>query len=81
MTEQDPPIFAHILNQATSQDTWKTYFHTHDIDDVVNAAIHHVLISPSIGYFEDKSLSFTFALLNESGSELRNYIVQFPDSA
>ncbi|KAJ9064628.1 hypothetical protein DSO57_1028467 [Entomophthora muscae] len=32
MTEQNLPTFAHILNQATSQDTWKTYFHTHNID-------------------------------------------------
>ncbi|KAJ9066822.1 hypothetical protein DSO57_1005785 [Entomophthora muscae] len=29
---------------------------------VVNTAIHHVLILPLLGYFEDKSLSFAFAL-------------------
>ncbi|KAJ9067664.1 hypothetical protein DSO57_1036836 [Entomophthora muscae] len=29
---------------------------------VVNAAIHHVLILPLLGYFEDKYLSFAFAL-------------------
>ncbi|KAJ9056520.1 hypothetical protein DSO57_1032248 [Entomophthora muscae] len=48
---------------------------------VVNAAIHHVLISPLLGYFEDKSLSFAFALQNEAGSKLGNTIVQFPDPA
>ncbi|KAJ9058166.1 hypothetical protein DSO57_1015202 [Entomophthora muscae] len=48
---------------------------------VVNAAIHCVLILPLLGYFEDKSLSFSFALQNEAGSELGNTIAQFPDSA
>ncbi|KAJ9066651.1 hypothetical protein DSO57_1039681 [Entomophthora muscae] len=33
MTEQNLPTFTHILNQATSQDTWKTYFCAHDIDE------------------------------------------------
>ncbi|KAJ9054278.1 hypothetical protein DSO57_1016410 [Entomophthora muscae] len=33
MTEQNPPTFAHVLNQATSQDTWKMYFRTHNIDE------------------------------------------------
>ncbi|KAJ9057920.1 hypothetical protein DSO57_1017921 [Entomophthora muscae] len=46
---------------------------------VLNAAIHHVLILPSLGYFEDESLSFAFALQNEAGSALGNTIVQFPD--
>ncbi|KAJ9067321.1 hypothetical protein DSO57_1000900 [Entomophthora muscae] len=52
-----------------------------DIHFVVNAAIHHVLILPLLGNFEDKSLSFAFALQNESGSKLGNSIVQFPDFA
>ncbi|KAJ9060910.1 hypothetical protein DSO57_1025937 [Entomophthora muscae] len=46
---------------------------------VVNAAIHHVLILPSLGYFKDKYLSFAFALQNEAGSALGTTIVQFPD--
>ncbi|KAJ9075357.1 hypothetical protein DSO57_1036961 [Entomophthora muscae] len=32
MTDQNLPTFAHVLNQATSQETWKTYFRTHNID-------------------------------------------------
>ncbi|KAJ9059596.1 hypothetical protein DSO57_1000557 [Entomophthora muscae] len=32
MTDQNPPTFAHILNQATSQETWKTYFCAHNIE-------------------------------------------------
>ncbi|KAJ9054587.1 hypothetical protein DSO57_1012653 [Entomophthora muscae] len=32
MTEQNPPKFAHVLNQATSQETWKTYFRAQNID-------------------------------------------------
>ncbi|KAJ9052368.1 hypothetical protein DSO57_1034952 [Entomophthora muscae] len=48
---------------------------------VVNAAIHHVLILPSLGYFKDKYLSFAFALWNEAGSKLGNTIVQLPDPA
>ncbi|KAJ9063046.1 hypothetical protein DSO57_1004335 [Entomophthora muscae] len=32
MTDQNPPTFAHVLNQATSQETWKMSFHTHNID-------------------------------------------------
>ncbi|KAJ9084709.1 hypothetical protein DSO57_1021474 [Entomophthora muscae] len=51
------------------------------IPHVVNDAIHRVLISPLLGYFEDKSLSFAFALQNEAGSELENTIVQCPDPA
>ncbi|KAJ9058732.1 hypothetical protein DSO57_1009326 [Entomophthora muscae] len=34
-----------------------------------NAVIHHVFILPLLGYFEDKSLSFAFALQNEAGSK------------
>ncbi|KAJ9071539.1 hypothetical protein DSO57_1035920 [Entomophthora muscae] len=49
------------------------------VQDVVNATIHHVLILPLLGYFEDKSLFFAFALQNEAGSGLGNTIVQFPD--
>ncbi|KAJ9079887.1 hypothetical protein DSO57_1030818 [Entomophthora muscae] len=71
MTEQNPPTFAHVLNQATSQDTWKMYFYTHDIDNVMNATIHHIFISPSMGYFEDESLSFTFALRNVQNQETK----------
>ncbi|KAJ9053535.1 hypothetical protein DSO57_1023261 [Entomophthora muscae] len=48
---------------------------------VMNAAIHHALISPLLGYFEDESLSFAFALQNEAGFKLGNTIVQFPDPA
>ncbi|KAJ9061858.1 hypothetical protein DSO57_1016433 [Entomophthora muscae] len=48
---------------------------------VVNAAIHHVSFLPLLGYFEDESLSFAFALQNEAGSKLGNTIVQFPDPA
>ncbi|KAJ9065017.1 hypothetical protein DSO57_1024330 [Entomophthora muscae] len=33
MTEQNLPTFAHILNQVTSQDTWKMYFCAHNIDE------------------------------------------------
>ncbi|KAJ9080558.1 hypothetical protein DSO57_1023584 [Entomophthora muscae] len=32
ITEQNPPTFVHVLNQATSQDTWKMYFCAHDIN-------------------------------------------------
>ncbi|KAJ9089417.1 hypothetical protein DSO57_1013355 [Entomophthora muscae] len=32
MTDQNPPTFAHVLNRATSQETWKTYFCAHNID-------------------------------------------------
>ncbi|KAJ9074768.1 hypothetical protein DSO57_1003046 [Entomophthora muscae] len=32
MTDQNPPTFDHILNQATSQETWKTYFCAHNIN-------------------------------------------------
>ncbi|KAJ9054237.1 hypothetical protein DSO57_1016719 [Entomophthora muscae] len=52
-----------------------------DLANVVNAVIHHALITPLLGYFEDKYLSFAFALQNEAGSKLGNTIVQFPDSA
>ncbi|KAJ9089959.1 hypothetical protein DSO57_1007526 [Entomophthora muscae] len=33
MTEQNLLTFAHILNQATSQETWKTYFRAHNINE------------------------------------------------
>ncbi|KAJ9052174.1 hypothetical protein DSO57_1036863 [Entomophthora muscae] len=46
----------------------------------MNAAIHHILISPPMGYFKDKSLSFAFAPQNEFVSKLGNTIVWFPDS-
>ncbi|KAJ9070440.1 hypothetical protein DSO57_1007901 [Entomophthora muscae] len=42
---------------------------------VVNAAIYHVSILPSVGYFEDNSLSFVFVLQNESGSNFGSLIV------
>ncbi|KAJ9081463.1 hypothetical protein DSO57_1014353 [Entomophthora muscae] len=32
------------------------------VPTVVNATIHHVSILPLLGYFEDKSLYFAFAL-------------------
>ncbi|KAJ9071481.1 hypothetical protein DSO57_1036468 [Entomophthora muscae] len=32
ITDQNPSTFAHVINQATSQETWKTYFCTHNID-------------------------------------------------
>ncbi|KAJ9054649.1 hypothetical protein DSO57_1011880 [Entomophthora muscae] len=48
---------------------------------VMNAAIYHVSISPSMGYFEDKSLSFAFFPQNEPISKLGNTIVWFLDSA
>ncbi|KAJ9069474.1 hypothetical protein DSO57_1018253 [Entomophthora muscae] len=34
--------------------------HLVDALDVVNNGIHHVLISPLLGHFEDKSLAFAF---------------------
>ncbi|KAJ9065834.1 hypothetical protein DSO57_1015465 [Entomophthora muscae] len=34
------------------------------IEVVVNTAIHHVSILPSVGHFEDKSLAFAFASQN-----------------
>ncbi|KAJ9060816.1 hypothetical protein DSO57_1026864 [Entomophthora muscae] len=61
------------VKNLTQTDTVKEF--------VVNAAIHHVLILPLLGYFEDKSLSFAFSLQNEAGSKLGNTIVWFPDSA
>ncbi|KAJ9071507.1 hypothetical protein DSO57_1036194 [Entomophthora muscae] len=48
---------------------------------IMNAAIHHVLILPLMGYFEDKSLSFAFVPQNESVSKLGNKIFWFPNSA
>ncbi|KAJ9084593.1 hypothetical protein DSO57_1022926 [Entomophthora muscae] len=48
---------------------------------VVNNDIHHVLILPSVGHFEDKFLAFSFASQNELVSESGNMIVWFPDSA
>ncbi|KAJ9069999.1 hypothetical protein DSO57_1013103 [Entomophthora muscae] len=48
---------------------------------VVNNGIHHVLILPLVGHFEDKSLASTFDSQNELASASGNMIVQFPDSA
>ena len=49
--------------------------------NVVNNGIHHVLILPLVGHFEDKSLAFAFASQNELITESGNMIVWFPDSA
>ncbi|KAJ9068601.1 hypothetical protein DSO57_1027012 [Entomophthora muscae] len=51
------------------------------MDTVMNNSIHHVLISPLLGHFEDKSLAFAFISQNELASASGNMIVQFPDSA
>ncbi|KAJ9060199.1 hypothetical protein DSO57_1033412 [Entomophthora muscae] len=51
------------------------------IRGVVNNGIHHVLISPLLGHFEDKSLAFAFDSQNELASASGNMIVWFPDSA
>ncbi|KAJ9067394.1 hypothetical protein DSO57_1039573 [Entomophthora muscae] len=48
---------------------------------VVNNGIHHVLISPLMGHFKDKSLAFAFDSQNELASASENMIVWFPDSA
>ncbi|KAJ9065515.1 hypothetical protein DSO57_1018819 [Entomophthora muscae] len=48
---------------------------------VVNNGIHHVLISPLLGHFEDESLAFAFDSQNELASASGSMIVQFPDSA
>ncbi|KAJ9054553.1 hypothetical protein DSO57_1013040 [Entomophthora muscae] len=48
---------------------------------VVNNGIHHVLILPLLGHFEDKSLAFAFNSQNELASASGNMIVWFPDSA
>ncbi|KAJ9074572.1 hypothetical protein DSO57_1005023 [Entomophthora muscae] len=48
---------------------------------VVNATIQHVVISPLVGHFEDKSLAFAFASQNELMTESGNMIVWFFDSA
>ncbi|KAJ9074365.1 hypothetical protein DSO57_1007214 [Entomophthora muscae] len=48
---------------------------------VVNNGIHHVLISPLVGHFEDKSLAFAFNSQNELASASGNMIVWFPESA
>ncbi|KAJ9054195.1 hypothetical protein DSO57_1017158 [Entomophthora muscae] len=48
---------------------------------VVNNSIHYVLISPLLGHFEDKYLTFAFDSRNELASALGNMIVWFPDSA
>ncbi|KAJ9049521.1 hypothetical protein DSO57_1023648 [Entomophthora muscae] len=48
--------------------------------DVVNTAIHHVLILPLVGHSEDKSLAFAFASQNELMTESGNTIVWFLDS-
>ncbi|KAJ9085205.1 hypothetical protein DSO57_1016190 [Entomophthora muscae] len=50
-------------------------------DSVVNNGIHHVLISPLLGHFKDKSLAFAFDSQNELASSSGNEIVWFPDSA
>ncbi|KAJ9076428.1 hypothetical protein DSO57_1026355 [Entomophthora muscae] len=44
---------------------------------IVNAAIHSILILPSVGHFEDKSLAF--ATQNELMTNSGNPIVWFPD--
>ncbi|KAJ9048112.1 hypothetical protein DSO57_1038321 [Entomophthora muscae] len=49
----------------TNPDFTNGYKYIHILDEllnVVNAAICHVLIFPSMGYFKDKSLSSAFAL-------------------
>ncbi|KAJ9061684.1 hypothetical protein DSO57_1018245 [Entomophthora muscae] len=48
---------------------------------VVNNGIHHVLILPLLGHFEEKSLAFAFDSQNELASASGNMIVWFPDSA
>ncbi|KAJ9080660.1 hypothetical protein DSO57_1022570 [Entomophthora muscae] len=35
VTVQNPPTFAHVLNQATSQENWKTYFCAHNIEKYI----------------------------------------------
>ncbi|KAJ9070209.1 hypothetical protein DSO57_1010902 [Entomophthora muscae] len=50
------------------------------VDRVVNNGIHHVLILPLVGHFEDKSLDFAFDPQNEVVSASGNMIVWFPDS-
>ncbi|KAJ9062263.1 hypothetical protein DSO57_1012709 [Entomophthora muscae] len=49
-------------HQASVHPAGHADIHLGDVVVVVNAAIHHVSILPSLGYFEDKSLSFAFAL-------------------
>ncbi|KAJ9050874.1 hypothetical protein DSO57_1010212 [Entomophthora muscae] len=48
---------------------------------VMNNGIHHVLISPLLGHFKDKSLAFAFDSQNELASASGSMIVWFPDSA
>ncbi|KAJ9077696.1 hypothetical protein DSO57_1014318 [Entomophthora muscae] len=48
---------------------------------VMNNGIHHILILPLLGQFEDKSLAFAFDSQNELASASESMIVWFPDSA
>ncbi|KAJ9067204.1 hypothetical protein DSO57_1001841 [Entomophthora muscae] len=81
----DPPIAPTVLNLVNGPCLVAYPMGTPDLEHVmavvVKAAIHYVLILPLLGYFEDKSLSFAFALQNEAGSKLGNTIFQFPDPA
>ncbi|KAJ9081849.1 hypothetical protein DSO57_1010522 [Entomophthora muscae] len=47
---------------------------------VVNNGIHHVLILPLVGHFEDKYLAFALDSQNKLVSASGNMIVWFPDS-
>ncbi|KAJ9061513.1 hypothetical protein DSO57_1019856 [Entomophthora muscae] len=51
------------------------------VNFVVNTAIHHILILPLVGHFEDKSLAFAFTSQNELMTESGSTIVWFLDSA
>ncbi|KAJ9078219.1 hypothetical protein DSO57_1009138 [Entomophthora muscae] len=51
-----------LMILAFSQSLFETFPTQYQTNTVVNAAIHHVSIFPSLGYFKDKSLSFAFVL-------------------
>ncbi|KAJ9076169.1 hypothetical protein DSO57_1028827 [Entomophthora muscae] len=66
-----------LANESTSTQSFSVLY----MPLVVNNGIHHVLILPLLGHFEDKSLAFAFDSQNELASTSGNMIVWFPDSA
>ncbi|KAJ9062121.1 hypothetical protein DSO57_1014005 [Entomophthora muscae] len=75
MHAQPPNLLFHDLKEVKPSDV------TQGLVFVVNIAIHHVLILPLVGHFEEKSLAFAFASQNELMTESGSTIFWFLDPA
>ncbi|KAJ9076782.1 hypothetical protein DSO57_1022970 [Entomophthora muscae] len=81
MTGQNLPTFAHVLNQATSQETWKTYFCAHNINKDIPSActVFKGLKFPK--HAQDNSIQLLSSTTNKRITTARNIDSSNPDNS